>query len=88
MVKGGRRLPSNARQVPIRHAPGARRDDEEKKDENSEGEKGEEEGGEEEEEAEEEEEEEEEEGEEMKFTIPYLSSQDISPGIELILQMP
>ena len=73
MVKGGKRLPKNARQVPIRHAPGARRDDNGKKDEKSGGEKSEEEGG-----------DDEEEGEEMKFNIPYLSSQDITEGRKLM----
>ena len=63
--------------MPIRHAPGARRDDKPKKADKSKDD-GEDDGEGESDKSNEEEEEEEE--EEMKFKIPYLSSQDIEPG--------
>ena len=78
MLEGARNWANKGRQMHIKQVPGSRRgkdkegdkdkgaDDDKKKGEKSEGEKNKE--GEEEEE------------EEMKFKIPYLSSQDITPG--------
>ena len=66
--------------MPIRHAPGARRAKDKKVDKGKEASDDKKEGEESESEENKEEEEEQEEEEEMKFKIPYLSSQDITPG--------
>ena len=75
MLSSARMKVIKGHQTPIRHAPGARRDDKPKKADKSKDDG--EDNGEDESESNNEEEEEE---EEVKFRIPYLSSQDIEPG--------